>query len=257
MLNDDVLLHILSHLDDKLIQDLVAIYGSLPTPKGVYSNTLFWRERAQKSSGKILKERDYNFDWRTVYYTLFNPIKPLPKDIPNIYWILQYYRECSDLIHILTEIGHRSNMPWLGNYPLELAITNNNLEVVEILLSCSDANPSVNNNCPLILAIGHGNPKIVKLLLLDSRVDPSIDENIAIFLASHSKHHNQECYVEIIEMLLKDARVDPSDRNNRAFWHAVKEGFQEIVQALIRDSRVKKCYLDYCGYRVGLLVKNA
>ena len=76
-----------------------------------------------------------------------------------------------------------------------------------------------------------GNIKNFKLAL-ERGADPSYVNNYAIRWASYYGH------IEVVELLLKDSRVDPSDCNNTAILWASSNGHKEVVELLLKDSRV-------------------
>ena len=83
------------------------------------------------------------------------------------------------------------------------------------------------------LAINNNDIKNVKLLLKDKRVNPSNNNNSAILLASQNGH------LEIVKLLLKDKRVDPSESVNYAIEYAFKNGHLDIVKKIWRDKKIK------------------
>ncbi|KAJ3164301.1 hypothetical protein HDU88_005399 [Geranomyces variabilis] len=83
----------------------------------------------------------------------------------------------------------------------------------------------------------------VKKLLADPRVDPAILNNTAVItaavvgIADARKYHN---IPDILEILLADSRIDPTAQNNEALRRAVKYKRHEVVDILLKDSRVQK-----------------
>jgi len=75
-----------------------------------------------------------------------------------------------------------------------------------------------------------GNTNIVKELL--SIIDPSIRNNFAIRFAAKNGHK------DVVELLLKDSRVDPGARDNEAIRYAAYYGHKKTVELLLEDSRV-------------------
>ena len=85
------------------------------------------------------------------------------------------------------------------------------------------------------LAIDNNDIKNVELLLKDKRVEPSYDNNKSILDASYNGHF------DIVKLLLEDERVDPSQGNNeiikRVCWGNWKQN-ADVVRLLLRDTRV-------------------
>ncbi|KAI9353759.1 hypothetical protein BDR26DRAFT_849183 [Obelidium mucronatum] len=80
--------------------------------------------------------------------------------------------------------------------------------------------------------------EIVRLLLSHPNIDPSAGENLA--LKSATKKRN----FEVINMLLKDPRVDPCIHRGRLFQLACKYGNVELLGRLLSDSRFRLSDFD-------------
>jgi hypothetical protein len=78
----------------------------------------------------------------------------------------------------------------------------------------------------------------LNLELPNGLFDPSIENNYAIRWASENG------YTEIVELLLNDSRVDPSAEDNQAIKLACKFKKIEIVKLLLEDSRVDPSVTD-------------
>ena len=89
-------------------------------------------------------------------------------------------------------------------------------------------------NIAVYWACEKGHTEIVKLLLTHPNIDPSVCGGLAIFCASKNGH------LEIVKLLLAHPDIDPSDNNNAAVFEANYYGHSKVVKALLSDSRVRK-----------------
>ena len=150
------------------------------------------------------------------------------------------------LINLTFEFGTAKILDWLINSSqhrfdlmninweskFDVAVNENHLEIVKLLLSDKRVDPSAGNNYGIRYASIKGHTEVVKLLLADKRVDPSADKNFAIRFASL-----YGC-TEVVKLLLQDKRVDPSAENNHAIKCASRNGHLEIVK-LFEDAGCK------------------
>jgi hypothetical protein len=83
------------------------------------------------------------------------------------------------------------------------------------------------------LAVENNDVIKVKLLLKKMFVNPSIYNNQAIEISSKNG------YTDIVELLLKDKRVNPTEDNNYAIIGAFKNKQNNVVTLLWNDQRVK------------------
>ena len=124
----------------------------------------------------------------------------------------------------------------LDNYAIRIACEHGHLSVVDRLLQDSRVDPSASNNHAIRFASENGHHWVVDRLLQDSRVDPSAGDNHAILWASEKGH------IDIVNRLLQDDRVDPSVNNNLPLRLACLKGYLEIVKLLLNNSRVWSTY---------------
>ena len=82
----------------------------------------------------------------------------------------------------------------------QIAITNNDIDAVKILLKDYMVNP-IYNGIPLLLSIESGNIEIIKLLLKDKRMNPCVNKNYAIRVADEIGNFN------VINLLWKDVKI--------------------------------------------------
>ena len=83
----------------------------------------------------------------------------------------------------------------------------------------------------LLKGISSGNLEAVKKAV--KKIDPSFDDNTALELATKKGE------IEIVDFLLKDSRVDPSNNGNQnILWAAVDRGHASVVKRLLKDPRV-------------------
>jgi ankyrin repeat protein len=115
---------------------------------------------------------------------------------------------------------------------LAAASGNGRTAIVQLLLTDSRVDPSVDENNSIRLASARGHDSVLKLLLADPRVDPAADSNYAIRYASSNGHAG------VVKLLLADPRVDPAAYDNHAIRSASDNGHASVVRLLLADSRV-------------------
>jgi len=146
-----------------------------------------------------------------------------------------------------------------SNEAIILACKNGHTDVVKILLQDSRILPFAKRNQPLRLACQYNHTEIIKLLLADKRVDPSIDNNRIFSVNAFQENlvaesfcmscredgdHPAICYAaqngndEIVELLLRDSRVNPAIHKNLPFRVACEYGRIAVAKILLNDSRV-------------------
>ena len=76
----------------------------------------------------------------------------------------------------------------------------------------------------LKIAVHNNDIEKVELILKDGKVDPSTQQNLAIRWASENGKK------EIVDLLLKDKRVNPGDVDNYAIRLASEKGYYKIVE---------------------------
>jgi hypothetical protein len=83
--------------------------------------------------------------------------------------------------------------------------------------------------------------QVVELLLSDSRVDPTVEDNVAIRIASRRGH------AEVVRSLLEDPRVDRYSRNDEAMRGARQNGYEAVVRQLLqtRSCKRKRAFSSY------------
>lgn len=82
------------------------------------------------------------------------------------------------------------------------AIYNRNVDEVKSILEAGEIDPAIEDDYyPITIAAVVGNVDIVKTLLEDDRVDASIKSNHALYLAAIYGH------TEIVDLLLKNSKV--------------------------------------------------
>jgi hypothetical protein len=115
---------------------------------------------------------------------------------------------------------------------LAAASGNGRTAIVQLLLTDSRVDPSVDENNAIRLASARGHDNVVKLLLADPRADPAADSNYAIRYASSNGHAG------VVKLLLADPRVDPAAYDNHAIRFASDNGHTSVVKLLLADTRV-------------------
>jgi len=107
----------------------------------------------------------------------------------------------------------------------------NDCASIELLLEDGNANIGAGDSCVLRWACSQGRIDIVQMLMKRS-CNPAAKENEAFRVACVNG------FTEIVDILLKDSRVNPCDKENEAFVSACKHGHTTIVKRLIRLVRL-------------------
>lgn len=94
--------------------------------------------------------------------------------------------------------------------------------------------PSIENSFALPHAVSNNNIEIVKLLLNDERTDPSKTANFAVRIAAG------EGFTEIFKLLMEDDRVNPSDWNCDAIVKAARNKHYDIVKILLSNKKIRR-----------------
>ena len=115
------------------------------------------------------------------------------------------------------------------------ACSNDNIDVVKILLE----HPKVNPNNLILTAVEKGSVEMVKLLLSKENIDPSYNNNICL------KQAVRYDFVDVLILLLRDRRIDPTNMGkdfppSHILWSAMDWGSKECLKRLIRDPRLNK-----------------
>lgn len=87
-----------------------------------------------------------------------------------------------------------------GSMALNEAIRNNNLDILKMLMTREEIDPSADGCYNFFLAVQEGYTEIVRLLLQDKRIDPSYNENWAMRTAERNND------VEIMDLLKENKR---------------------------------------------------
>ena len=160
------------------------------------SDQEIWYQHTQDLFDDNLAERP-DADWKAIYELLepvvryANPFTPEVLADPTA-------------VDILLELGYN---PSLGDdWALRVAIANDNIESVRLLLDDDRVDPSSMDNNAIKTAAERGNVDIVDYLLLDTRTDPGVDNNYPLEIAAQNGHY------EVVDLLLKDKRVSLRDR---------------------------------------------
>jgi hypothetical protein len=154
--------------------------------------------------------------------------------------------DVSDSLAWTCDLGHKEMVKHLLKDPrahpayedqmsLRKACRRGYTEIVKLLLEDPRVVPMglLKENKAFISACKHGHLEIVKLLLLKG-VNPAEPDNEALI---------EICkwpVLKVLKLLVKDPRVDPASQENLAIGWACQMGNIEIVDFLIRISRVRK-----------------
>eukprot|EP01124_Arcella_intermedia_P001090 TRINITY_DN10588_c0_g1_i1.p1 TRINITY_DN10588_c0_g1~~TRINITY_DN10588_c0_g1_i1.p1 ORF type:complete len:901 (+),score=214.20 TRINITY_DN10588_c0_g1_i1:194-2704(+) len=134
---------------------------------------------------------------------------------------------------------------------LSAAIQGGSFQIVEELLHTPNIADLVNPATfdPLAIAIQWHSHKIVELLLdseaLRPLINPACHENLPLLWAARNG------YTEIVEILLCDSRVDPCAADNTALRQAVLGNHHRVVELLLKDHRPDPSFEE------NLLIRNA
>ena len=118
------------------------------------------------------------------------------------------------------------------NFIIGVASAKGYLKVVEILLSHPKVDPSDMDNFAIKCASGRGQHEVVALLLTHPKVDPSAQHNLALRWASRNGHR------KVVALLLSHPNVDPSDLDNFSIRCASRFEYHEIVALLLSHPKV-------------------
>lgn len=146
-----------------------------------------------------------------------------------------------------------------------LSMDNDSADIIKLLLNDPRVDPQVDDNYPIRKSIELNCKNVVKILLSDDRVNPFLDigvietiiinENIEMGIILLNDHritdeliiyafqmsviHNKYNWVKY---LMDNFDIDPSIQNNLSLMNAVNLNNIEIVDLLLRDSRVNPFY---------------
>jgi ankyrin repeat protein len=136
-----------------------------------------------------------------------------------------------DVVRVL--LSHKDVDPSVNyNSPLKNAIYSKNIDIVKLLFENEKLNIDPDNSNLIKYAHYNGNIEIIKYLLKDGRFDPSVNNNM-ILRDACSNSNMEEIYV-----LLEDKRIDPSVPDNSILEITCKSGNIEVADILLKDKRV-------------------
>ena len=113
--------------------------------------------------------------------------------------------------------------------------------------------PAADDNAALLVAVLNDNLMAIKILLLDARVNP------AVFKPRHSPivaAATRPWETGVLELLLRDGRVDPGVEGNAALIAAITAQNGYAIKALLADARVNPNEAEpeapiVCAARIG------
>jgi hypothetical protein len=118
----------------------------------------------------------------------------------------------------LTKLIIRCNIEQqLYSQSLIIAIECQNLEIVKLLLTSPDTNPTLNNNQSLYTAVDGTNTEIVQILLQHPNINPTIGNSELLRYALQSKKKY------MVDILLEDDRVFQKVKDHKILHHAAME----------------------------------
>ena len=220
-MNSDVNRQILLRLDHKSFKAL------LDTSMGVYLQALtrdpFFFEKTEFLIGKKMRWR--TGDWRSTYYTLVTRMEyeyegRLSSNALYSNAILADPLAVEVLLIDLGKLGHYRER--LQPYkPLLTCCQAGYAASLQVLLDHTGLDPSWNNNVFIRTAAKYGRPEVVRLLMSYPQVDPSAEGDVALVDAVGATYSDPinynldfgspssiEEYTEVVRLLLTDPRVD-------------------------------------------------
>lgn len=147
----------------------------------------------------------------------------------------------SEIVDILLKHGANPNTTRKDDItPLYMAVHDNNLEIVKLLLKAKNIDPNYSLSS-LYMAVTKGNINIVKELLACPKLDPNKTYHLndqdysPLYLAV------SEGTVEIVEVLLQAKNINPNQATSTVpcpLYVAVKNGNLEMVKHLLKHPRI-------------------
>lgn len=172
----------------------------------------------------VLCAQEYDELWYILFNRLVNPI-PRYADIQEYNQINRTkYRNWREAY-----LDIRRNLESLNYGSFRNAVTNGHIELVKVLIPILEYYIFSED---LRTAIEKGYTDIVRLLLTQTNVDPSNNLNIGIRRAA------SKGYTDIVRLLLQDPRVDPASEIQEALRQAVDHKHVEVVKLLLQNPRV-------------------
>ncbi len=149
-------------------------------------------------------------------------------DLPQLPLVVAIRNNHLDIVKLLLQDERVSPT---GEHIVE-AVEYDKIDVVKALLEDGRADPAATHNGMLNAALVLAeSPEIIRLFLDDPRIDPSVGSVFEFRLSDDE----EGCYcVEPLEMILQDGRAQPVRETLKS---AVKEGSSEAVLALLKDGR--------------------
>ncbi|KAI8847785.1 ankyrin repeat-containing domain protein [Chytridium lagenaria] len=121
---------------------------------------------------------------------------------------------------------------------LVMAARRGHVDVVDLLLTSRNVDPSAFDSKALRVAAAHGQDRVVKRLLETGRVDPGSADNVALRRAS------EYGFKEVVRMVLDTGMADPAAEDNYAIRWAAVNGHLEVVKMLIASPGVNPAACD-------------
>lgn len=115
---------------------------------------------------------------------------------------------------------------------LQAAITNNNLQLLKIILADGRCDSLVTRNHSLRFSMKYGMIAAMELLLKDERFEYSIDNNSIVEWAADNNH------IDIIKILLNDDKIKRIEVSGNTLLSIVSAGYTELVKIFLNASNV-------------------
>jgi ankyrin repeat protein len=155
------------------------------------------------------------------------------------------------LLRRLLELGLSPNCQnEKGSCALTLAVLNNNVEALKILLAHPKTDPNIQNGgglCALMLAVHDENVEALKILLADNRIDANIQTKKGVTPLSYAAIFNKE---QALRILLSHDKIDPNAGGNifSSAYSVYSGDDKEIIDFLSERTSFFRKYSEYMVY---------
>jgi len=114
---------------------------------------------------------------------------------------------------------------------LFLAINNNSVDVIKVLLNDNRIVPNMNNNLALRTCMSRGLYEAFELLFNEPRFDITINNELLLMAVRKRK-------VELVDLILMDERTDPNCNSRFCLTMSLLLGDKELVKLFLNNSKV-------------------
>jgi hypothetical protein len=149
------------------------------------------------------------------------------------YNFLHYKHKVGDDQFLLIYLTNHTPILTYPKILLQLASNNKNLDLLILLTTKYDLDPSFENNTLIQQSIYNNTPNILTFLITDPRTNPAINNNHAITYALANN------YLPLFKKLLIHPKVDPSANNNYLLKYTLLENNLTYKDLLLTSPIVK------------------